>query len=65
MTFLQVRKFPITCALFFGKQPGVGWRFVVLCDGSYSQVGATYATKDELLADLPRYAATWSNSWKI
>jgi hypothetical protein len=52
------------CSLYYGKQQGVGWRLVVLCDGSYSQVGATYATKDELLADLPRYAATWSKNWR-
>lgn len=48
-----------SCALYFGKQDKVGWRFVVLCDGSYSQVGETYATKDELLADMPRYAESW------
>lgn len=47
------------CAIHYGKQPNVGWRFVVLCDGTYSQVCAIYPTKAELLADLPRYAEQW------
>lgn len=36
------------------------WRFVDLHDeGRAASVGAQYQTKDELLADLDRYAKTW------
>ncbi len=51
------------CNIYYGKQPNVGWRFVVENDG-FSQVGAIYATKDELLADLPAYAAQWPKEWQ-
>lgn len=51
------------CNIYFGKQPNVGWRFVVENDG-FSQVGSIYATKDELLADLPSYAAQWAKEWR-
>jgi hypothetical protein len=51
------------CNIYYGKQPGVGWRFVVENDG-YAEVGLIYKTKDELLADLPRYAAQWSKEWQ-
>lgn len=50
------------CNLFYGNQPNVGWRFVVQNDG-YRQVGPIYRTKAELLADLSRYASTWSKEW--
>ena len=50
------------CNIYFGKQDKVGWRFVVENDG-FAQVGAIYKTKAELLADLPRYAATWAKEW--
>lgn len=50
-------------AIYIGHQPQVGWRFVVKQE-DYRQVGPIYATKDEILADLPRYAGTWANEWK-
>lgn len=50
-------------AIYIGHQPQVGWRFVVKQE-DYRQVGPIYATKAEILADLPRYAGTWANEWK-
>lgn len=50
------------CNIYYGKQNKVGWRFVVE-NGGFAQVGAIYATKAELLADLPRYAGTWAKEW--
>jgi hypothetical protein len=44
--------------LYYGKQPNVGWRFVVKQDG-YRMVGQIYKTKAELLADIERYAKSW------
>lgn len=46
-------------ALFYGRQEKVGWRFVVRDASGFGLVGPQYQTKDELLNDLPRYAATW------
>jgi len=51
------------CNIYYGKQPNVGWRFVVEND-SFSVCGAIYKTKAELLADLPAYAAQWANEWR-
>lgn len=42
-------------------EPGC-WSFVSLCDGSPSQVGPKYASEQELLADLERYAR---ESWGL
>lgn len=50
------------CALHFGKQPKVGWRFVVHCDGDFAQVGGIYRTKELLMEDLPEYAKSWGLS---
>lgn len=47
-----------SCKLYIGKQPNVGWRFVV-DNGGFAQVGSIYKTKDEILADMERYASTW------
>lgn len=44
--------------LHYGKQPKVGWRFVVEQAG-FNVVGLVYPTKAELLADLPSYAESW------
>ena len=46
------------CQLFFGKAGPGRWRFVVNQLG-YSECGETYCTKDELLADMNRYAEAW------
>lgn len=46
------------CVIYFGRQPGGRWRFVVDCEG-FAEVGDTYVTKDELLANLPTYAQSW------
>lgn len=51
------------CNIYFGYQKDVGWRFVVE-NGGFRQVGSIYATKAELLADLPSYAAQWAKEWR-
>jgi hypothetical protein len=45
-------------ALYYGRQPGAGWRFVVE-QGGFATVGPAYATETELLSDMTRYASTW------
>lgn len=49
----------VGAALFFGRQSGGQWRFVVQDGSGFAQVGPQYATKDELLSDIGRYAASW------
>ena len=53
-----------SCAIYIGKQPNVGWRFVVDDDGDFNQVGSIYNTKDEILAALPEYAKQWAKEWQ-
>ena len=50
-----------TGAIYYWKQsPGL-WRFVHGCghEDNFAVVGNQYRTKDEILADLPRYAESW------
>lgn len=52
------------CAIYIGRSPGVGWRFVVDCDG-YDERGCIYASKAEILAALPGYASQWAKEWEL
>ena len=56
--------FPVTATRFdnlgFGKVAAGVWRFFDISSNRPSAVGATYATKAELLSDLQRYGVEWA-----